>query len=79
MDNDTQKHQVTADVVKAAQENPNGWVYKIEGDFKPEEQIPPEAVVGAWKVDENGNITGEFIPNPNHIPGFEKQLKRREK
>jgi hypothetical protein len=47
--------------VKAARENPNGWVYKIEGSFGPAEYVPPEAVVGAWKVDEGGNLTGEFV------------------
>lgn len=48
-----------------AKQNPGGWVYKIEGDFRPEDAIPPEAIVGAWKVDDNGNITGDFISNPN--------------
>ena len=48
-----------------AKQNPGGWVYKIEGNFTPEDAIPPEAIVGAWKVDDNGNITGDFIPNPN--------------
>ena len=44
--------------------NPGGWVYKIEGNFGPEDAVPPEAIVGAWKVDEDGNIVGHFIRNP---------------
>ena len=52
MKNSELKHEITEDVVKAALENPNGWVYKIEGSFGPAEYVPPEAVVGAWKVDE---------------------------
>jgi hypothetical protein len=48
-----------------ARQNPGGWVYKIEGDYGPDDAVPREAIVGAWKVDENGNITGDFIPNPN--------------
>jgi hypothetical protein len=56
---------VPLDAREEAKKNPGGWVYKIEGDFSPQDYVPPEAIVGAWKVDNNGNITGEFIPNPN--------------
>jgi len=47
-----------------ASENRGGWVYRIEGNYDPNGAIPPEAIAGAWKVDENGKITGDFIPNP---------------
>jgi len=60
-------HEITEEVVSAARANPNGWVYKIEGAFGPNEAVPPEAIVGAWKVDEAGNLTGEFVPNPRYI------------
>mgnify|MGYP000412044052 CR=1 FL=1 len=59
-------HEITQDVVIAALENANGWVYKIEGNFGSTEYVPPEAVVGAWKVSSTGIITGEFIPNPKY-------------
>ncbi|HSY44119.1 MAG TPA: hypothetical protein VK811_09405 [Candidatus Acidoferrum sp.] len=49
-----------------AKKNPNGWVYKIDGNFTAHEAVPPERIIGAWKVDEHGNITGAFIPNPNY-------------
>ena len=68
-------HEITEDVIKAARENPNGWVYKIEGSFGPTEYVPPEAVVGAWKVDANGNLTGEFMPNPKYKPGLSESEK----
>jgi hypothetical protein len=58
-------HAPTDEARKEAKQNPGGWVYKIEGDYGPEDAVPREAIVGAWQVDENGNITGEFIPNPN--------------
>lgn len=63
------KHEVTPDVIEAARKNPGGWVYKIEGTFGPDEYVPPEAVVGAWKVDGQGNLTGEFLSNPKYRPG----------
>jgi len=58
---------ITPDVIVEAQKNPNGWVYKIEGDYGPNDDIPPEAIVGAWKVNQDGEIVGDFIPNPNYV------------
>ena len=54
--------------IAEAKRTPNGWVYRIEGRFAPDEAVPPEAIVGAWKVNENGEIVGDFIHNPNHKP-----------
>jgi hypothetical protein len=71
MSTKTARHDVTDDVKKAALQNANGWVYKIEGSFGPTEYVPPEAIVGAWKVDENGKVTGEFLPNPKYVPKSE--------
>lgn len=75
MKNSELEHEITEGVVKAARENPNGWVYKIEGTFGPTEYVPPEAVVGAWKVDEGGNLTGEFVSNHNYKPSLPKSEK----
>lgn len=47
---------------------PNGWVYEIEGEFGPDDAVPPEAIKGAWAVDADGNLTGEFKPNPSYEP-----------
>lgn len=51
-----------------ARRHPNGRVYRIAGDFGPDDGIPPEAIVGAWRVDDLGVIVGEFIRNPNYDP-----------
>ena len=51
-----------------ARKCPNGWVYKLDGEFGPDDRVPPEAIVGAWKVDSAGQIVGESIPNPNYRP-----------
>ena len=56
----------TEDAIAEARLNPGGWVYAIDGEYDPNGAVPPEAIKGAWKVDENGKITGEFIPNPNY-------------
>lgn len=73
--NGNTEHEITPDVVQAARENPNGWVYKIEGTYGSAEHVPPEAIVGAWKVDVHGNLTGEFMPNPKYRPGFSTDKK----
>lgn len=52
----------------AARSSPGGYVYRIAGNFAPTEPVPPQAIVGAWKVDERGEIVGEFIGNPNYDP-----------
>lgn len=54
--------------VVEARHHPNGRVYRIAGDFAPSDRVPPEAIVGAWKVDAKGEITGDFINNPNYDP-----------
>ncbi len=55
-------------LVAEAKTRPGGWVYEIVGDYGPAEAVPPTAIRGAWKVDEEGRITGEFLPNPNFRP-----------
>jgi hypothetical protein len=54
--------------IAEAKRYPNGWIYRISGHANLREHVPPEAIVGAWKVDENGQIVGAFIPNLNHDP-----------
>jgi hypothetical protein len=45
---------------------PNGWVYEVDEAFKNKKDVPPHAIKGAWKVNQNGIIIGDFIPNPNY-------------
>lgn len=54
--------------IAEAKSNPGGWVYRIAGKFGPTEAVPPEAIVGAWKVGDNGLIVGEFIVNGGYDP-----------
>ena len=51
--------------VEEAKQNPGGWVYEIRGGYGERDNVPPHAIVGAWKVGDDGIIIGEFIPNPN--------------
>jgi len=54
--------------IEEAKRIPNGYVYRIAGRFGPRDAVPPEAIVGAWKVDADGKITGNFTVNPKYGP-----------
>lgn len=51
-----------------ARRNPGGWIYAVDPAFDPGGEVPPYGIVGAWRVDDRGEITGEFKPNPNYRP-----------
>ena len=53
------------EMIAEAKKNPNGWVYQVVGTFGPNDHVPTEHIVGAYKVDKDGHLTGEFKPNPN--------------
>jgi hypothetical protein len=59
---------ITAAVVAEAKQNPNGWVYAMDGIADPNGAVPPERIKGAWKVNASGEIEGKFMPNPNYRP-----------
>jgi hypothetical protein len=52
----------------AADQGVPDYIYKIDGDYGPQDHIPPEAIVGCWLADTNGEPMGEFISNPNFRP-----------
>jgi len=54
-----------------AKANPGGWVYEIDGVDDPFGEVPPERIVGAWKVGDDGVPTGEYQANPNYRPPAE--------
>jgi len=54
------------EAIAEAKRNPGGWVYAIDPRYDASGEVPPEAIKGAWKVDLQGNIEGDFIPNPNY-------------
>lgn len=62
-------------LVAEARAHPNGWVYEVDGEFGPTEHIPPEAIVGCWRVDGNGEIVGDFVKNPNYRPRAESSAE----
>jgi hypothetical protein len=61
--------------IEAAKQNANGWVYKIDFQYPSQDQVPHEAIVGAWKVNAQGVIEGEFVPNARYCP-IERSKRR---
>ena len=57
-----------AEMVEEARRVPGGWVYEIDGTFGPDEAVPPEAIRGAWAVDSDRTLTGEYEANPRYRP-----------
>jgi len=60
------KSKPTEKAIAEALKNPNGWVYVLDEAFEAVTDVPPEAIKGAWKVDGNGCIIGNFMPNPKY-------------
>jgi hypothetical protein len=59
--------QVSDAMREEAKRNPNGWVYVISGSYGANDGVPPEAIMGAWKVDDAGTIIdGSFVKNPKY-------------
>lgn len=58
--------EINPEIEAEAARNPGGWVYKVDWEYAPGQYTPPEAVVGAFEVDEQGKLTGKFEENPNY-------------
>lgn len=48
--------------------NPNTWLYVIDPAFDADADVPPWGVVGAYRVDERGEIDPAFRPNTEYRP-----------
>lgn len=59
---------VTPEMREAARTQPGGWVYAIDPTFDPNGHVPGWAVRGAYRVDNEGEIHGDFVPNPDYRP-----------
>jgi hypothetical protein len=62
--------------------NAGMWISEIDPRFESFfPNIPPEAIVGYWLIDSNGNVTDQFRPTskyaPNKIDAMLKDLVKR--
>ena len=47
---------------------PNGWVYDIDRHYPDDQPVPPEAIRGAWKIDDAGEVTEAYEKNARYRP-----------
>lgn len=59
---------ITPGMRASARRQPGGWLYAVDPEYDPEGAVPPQGIVGAWRVDDRGEITGEFTHNPTYVP-----------
>ncbi|MEU9256282.1 type VII secretion system-associated protein [Streptomyces sp. NPDC048270] len=59
---------ITESMRAEAAKNPGSWVYAIDPFVDPDGRVPPYAIMGAWKVDDDGVITDEFKGNAKYRP-----------
>ena len=74
---------VTEGMRRHAANNPGTWLYAIAAGFDPMGEVPPEAIKGAYWVDESGEITDTYQPNDRYRPtpaerGMPEPLSRAE-
>lgn len=50
---------ITDELRAEAKRHANGWVYVIDRALVDGERVPPSAIVGAWRVDADGNIVAD--------------------
>jgi hypothetical protein len=60
----------TAEEMIEAKHHCGGYIYRFAGEFADDEDVPPEAIIGAWNVNDLGVIEGPFIFNDNYDPSL---------
>jgi hypothetical protein len=54
-----------------ARQSPNTWIYVSDPAFAGQTDVPAWAVIGGYRVDEHGELSDEFVRNPNYRPAAE--------
>jgi hypothetical protein len=64
MDETSVLPDLPAEVREAARQAGGGWIDEVVGNHTP--PVPASAIKGSWKIDANGDLTGEFVANPEY-------------
>ncbi|WP_309501070.1 type VII secretion system-associated protein [Saccharopolyspora gloriosae] len=60
---------ITPAMREQAAKQPNTWLYVVDPIFSdPNAEVPPWGFIGGYRVDERGELTDDFSPNPNYRP-----------
>jgi hypothetical protein len=69
--------QFPAELQEQAADNPGGWVYEIDPGCNRRGPVAPEHIIGAWRIDDQGSPTGEFVANSLYRPAAPTKRWRR--
>lgn len=47
-----------------ARRRDRGWAYEVDPAFEGTDVVPREHIIGAWRIDDSGSPTGDFVENP---------------
>jgi hypothetical protein len=56
--------EISPEIREAARAAGGGWLDEVVGTHKP--PVPERFIKGAWRLDANGELTGEYVPNPDY-------------
>lgn len=60
---------ITEQLREHARQNPGTWLYIVDPGYSDDEgEVPPEGVVGAYRIDERGEIDEDFQFNDGYVP-----------
>ncbi|MBV9918429.1 MAG: hypothetical protein JO153_18170, partial [Solirubrobacterales bacterium] len=57
--------------------NRGGWVYDVEDSQSREQALAADRIRGAWRIDEHGDPTGEYVANRSYQPAPPAAAPRR--
>jgi hypothetical protein len=60
--------EITDELREQARRSPGGWVYALDPEVDPDGRVPGWAVRGGFRVDDRGELTGEYRANPKYRP-----------
>lgn len=60
---------ITEQMREQARQTPGSWLYIVDPGYQDTgEEVPPEGVIGAYRIDDNGEIDEEFQHNDQYEP-----------
>lgn len=59
---------ITAEMRATAETIPNSWLPVVAAGIDENGAVVPDAAIGRYRVDDQGRITGDFVPNARYQP-----------
>jgi hypothetical protein len=56
--------ELSAEIKEAARQAGGGWLDEVVGNHP--QPVPLSAIKGAWRLGPDGELTGEYVANPNY-------------